>query len=116
MPVTRPALVKDFGKELWIKVVGLLPDNVQHVLLPGFKGRIGAQEPQQIVLRMGWNTLSYHFIGHTRAGSVKQVVVGLGNALLFHHLTLGVGLAYDTLVRVDMAVERKTDVHQVLDS
>src|SRR5215468_3644673 len=116
MPVACPAFVKNFREKLRIKVIRLLPDDLQYVLLPGFKGGIRAQKPQEIVLWMGRDALPYHFVSHTRAGSAKKIVVGLGGMLLFHHLTLRVGLPYNPLVWVNMAVERKADVHQVLDS
>src|SRR5215471_1916354 len=115
MPVACPAFVKNFREKLRIKVIRLLSDDLQYVLLPGFKGGIRAQEPQEIVLWMRWDALTYHFVSHTRAGSVKKIIVGLGGMLLFHDLTRRVGLPYNSLVRINMAVERKAYVHQVLD-
>jgi hypothetical protein len=50
----------------------LLPDDLQYILLPGFQGGIGAQEPQEIVLRMGRDALAYYFISHTRARQCEK--------------------------------------------
>src|SRR5262245_15934573 len=115
VPVTCPAFVENFREKLWVKIIRLLPNDLQYVLLPGFQGGICAQKPQEIMFRMGWDAIPNHFVGHTRAGSVKKIVIGLGGALLFHYLALGIRLPYNPLVRVNMAVERKAYVHQVLD-
>jgi len=41
VPVSGPTLVQDLGKELGIEVVQLLPEDLQHVLLPGVERGIG---------------------------------------------------------------------------
>ena len=45
MPVAGPALINNFGIELGVKVVRFLTDDLQHIALPGFQGRVGNQEP-----------------------------------------------------------------------
>ena len=45
MPVAGPALINNFGIELGVEVVRFLTDDLQHIALPGFQGRVGNQEP-----------------------------------------------------------------------
>src|SRR5262249_54022262 len=59
VPVACPALIDNFREKLRIKIMRLLTDDLQHILLPGFKGGIRAQKPQQIVLRIGRDALAY---------------------------------------------------------
>src|SRR5713101_3459094 len=112
MPIARPAFVKNLGEELGIKIVRLLTDDLQDVLLPGFEFGVGNQKPQQVTLRMGWDALSHHLIGDARSSSVKKVVVGLGWTFLFHYLPWRIGWPRDAKMGIDMAIEGKANVHQ----
>src|SRR5215831_14705680 len=115
MPIARPPLVENLGKKLRIKIIRLLADDLQDILLPGFEFSVRDQKPQEVTLRVGWDVLPRHLIGDARSSSVKKIVIRLGWTFLFHYLPCRVGWPRHTEMRIDMAVEGKANVHQVLD-
>src|SRR5262249_55238003 len=100
MPIARPPLVENLGQKLRIKIVRLLTDDLQDVLLPGFEFGVVDQEPQEVTLRMGREALPRHLIGDARGSSVKKIVVGLGWTFLFHDLPCRVEWPRHTEMRI----------------
>ncbi len=84
--------------------------------MPGLEPGIGGEKPQQVALRVGRKAVAFDFIGHAWGRFVvEQIIVRLFLVFFLHHAALGVGRAVEPQMGIDVAVQGKADVHEMLD-
>src|SRR3990167_10285014 len=109
-------LVNYLREILGVKVMGLLTDNAEHILLPVLHGRIVDEKPQQVRLWVWGELVAFGDIGDTRCRWCQKVIVGLIESLMLDNAPWWIMRPGDAKVRVDMAIEGKANVHQVFNS